>query len=184
MEKPRKPRPSVMLRGAHIAAARDGCPSRGIGHPPLKPPDVLPSAAASPLVHGMGRALIELSDGRRQPVIGFGTYKVGKLPPGTVEKKAKHKIDTLMARAEAERKEAQRYPVHFISTESFGTRYQKIAQMEEHDMLQMTAEDYGKPDFYRSKVINAVTPRSPANTHDALSGWRCQFHESRRDPLR
>ena len=132
MDKPREPRPSEMLRGAHIAAARDGCPSRGIGHLPLKPPDMLPSAAASPLVHGMGRALIELSDGHRQPVIGFGTYKVGKLPPGTVEKKAKNKIDTLMARAEAERKKLQQYPVHFISTESFGTRYQKIAQMKEH----------------------------------------------------
>ena len=92
MDKPREPRPSEMLRGAHIAAARDGCPSRGIGHLPLKPPDMLPSAAASPLVHGMGRALIELSDGHRQPVIGFGTYKIGKLPPGTVEKRPRTKL--------------------------------------------------------------------------------------------
>ena len=48
--------------------------------------------------------------------------------------------------------------------------------MKEHEMLQMTAEDYGKPDFYRSKVINAVTPRSLADTR-CLPGWRCQFKE-------
>ena len=177
MSKPREPRPSEMLRGAHIAAAQEGCPSRGIGHPPLKAPDVLPSAAASPLAHGMGRALLELSDGHRQPIVGFGTYKVGKLPPGTVEKKAKHKIDTLLERAEAQQAEAQRYPVHFVSTEGFGTRYQKIAQLDERKMASMSSEEFGKREFYQYKVIDAVAPRSPEDIDDTLPGWRCRFEE-------
>ena len=68
---------------------------------------------------------VKLNDGTAHPQIGFGTYKVGKLPLNTIENKTMEKWARLMAQAEARRAAQRRYPVRF-SYEYFGERYRSV----------------------------------------------------------